>query len=128
VTETIAAAQDDEPGPRESRRIKRPPGFYKKLHTGKTLSMIKVESLLYDDNCISLTKAISMASIAKNRADSSVPKNFRQARKHPDYYTHWLPAMEKQHKQLQDIGTWELVDLPEDARALPGKMGLRREG
>jgi hypothetical protein len=83
--------------------------------------MIKVGSLLYDDNCISLTKAISMASIAKNRADSSVPKNFRQARKHPDYYTHWLLAMEKQHKQLQDIGTWELVDLPEDARALPGK-------
>jgi hypothetical protein len=52
---------------------------------------------------------------------TNIPKNFRQARKHPDYYTHWLPAMERQLQQLNDIKTWDLVDRPDHAKVLPGK-------
>jgi hypothetical protein len=66
---------------------------------------------------VSLLQAIQLAA----RTAKNIPKNFRQARKHPDYYTHWLPAMERQLQQLNDIKTWDLVDRPDHAKVLPGK-------
>ena len=88
-------------------------------HGNSLLTLLKIIEPGYSgENCVSLLQAIVMVH---PRSDHGVPKNYRQARKHADFYTHWFPAMKKQFDQLQDLGTWELVDLPDGAKALPGK-------
>jgi hypothetical protein len=49
------------------------------------------------------------------------PTNYRQATKRPDFEMRFVPAMIEEFESLTDKKVWDLVDLPEGEKALPGK-------
>ena len=110
-------------GTRQSGRTRHEAGYYKKLATGKHSNQNcfhLVDSRLQE----AIEYALSSLKIEhqmNNLRKIHVPKNFRQARKCPDYDIKWLPAMKQQYDSLEAEGVWTIVPMKPEMKVLPGK-------
>lgn len=110
--------EEDAPPLRRSGRTKHVDGWYNRIAKGSFLGMqLMTKEKEMTEYMINLQ--LVMFTLASIR--HQVPKNYRQALKSPLFNTHWLPAMQKQHRSLTEHRVWDLIDLPPGAKVLPGK-------
>lgn len=66
---------------------------------------------------INMNDYVTYLTLSSNTTD---PESVEEALNSPDN-AKWIKAMEEEHEALVEHGTWELVDLPKDKRALDTK-------
>jgi len=132
TTTTNSNPQEESSG--RSRRQRPPPGFFRDLNSGKTRPSYLSQATIFNDMnnlddfnghlpiqlhelCLSAVKVTHDL----DTIGTTVPKNFRQAQRLPNYKTYWLPAMEAQLRSLQERGVFELVTRKRGMKVLPGK-------
>jgi hypothetical protein len=101
-------------------------GYYAKLNNGKLEGQSFYTGHLVDPAppppsltiCLSNMKAEN--DITRHQ-QPGIPKNFRQARKMPNYDEYWLPAMEKQDASLHEKAVYDLVPKNHGMTVLPSK-------
>jgi hypothetical protein len=126
VTRGEPADQIDSSVRKSGRNSKKEPGYYKTLHkkglgttksgTSYTNLQAIAEPTLQAGLCLTALKAEHIVNYNPN-----LPKNYRQARKLPDFESRWLPAMKKQFERLESRKTWDLCARPKGEKILPGK-------
>jgi hypothetical protein len=79
----------------------------------------------YEETELTQTEAdIIMAAVAKNRSfDPTEPHTLKDARKSADW-DKWEGAINTELTQLNEMGTWELVDPPDDQKIIGNKWVL----
>jgi hypothetical protein len=110
-------------GPRRSGRTRHEAGHYKMLATGKHSNRNYFH--LVDNRLQEAMEYVLSSPKIKHQMNNlhkiEIPKNFRQARKSPDYDTKWLPAMKQQYDSLEAEGVWTIVPMKPGMKVLPGK-------
>lgn len=113
--------------PRPTRQ-RHGPGYYKDLATGKIrpehLSAVAISKLGYMYQPIAIKELCLSAVKVTHDLETNgttVPKNYQQAQRLPNFKTYWLPAMEAQLRSLQERGVFVLVERKRGMRVLPGK-------
>lgn len=65
--------------------------------------------------------AVKVMHDLDRETSSSIPKNYRQAKKRDNFESYWKPAMERQLAALEERGVYDLVPFEEGMEVLPGK-------
>ena len=96
------------------------PGHYKKLHRGlANLYLVEERQEPPIEYCLSALKVDHVLStVSTNR---TIPKNYKEAKRLPNYEQYWHPAMVKQGKGLKEKEVYTWVKRHKAAKILPGK-------
>ena len=101
-------------------------GYYAKLAEGKLpgqnyFSGHLVEPLSPNNPVMFAMSHLKAEHEIETSCRSNIPQNYRQAQRHADFRTRWLPAMQKQLKALQQKKVFKLVRKRPGMTTLPSK-------